>query len=130
MRLTDAVFLRLTTDPRTQPLLGDRVYPDILPQPPTFPAGAYTRVSQGRPLAADGATGMVEVHIQLDLYAADRDAVRAVADAACAALHGWQDYTFGVHLAEQVEGSERDLYDDEVQAYRVTADYLVHGTED
>ena len=130
MRLTEAVAQRLMTEAGTFALIGTRVYPGILPQDETLPAVAYTRISAIEDLAADGPTGLLTVRVQIDAYAADYDASRAVGDAIRAALHGWQDDASGVQFCALIPPGEQDLREDEAQSSRVSADYLVSGTEE
>lgn len=134
MRLTEAVYSRLTTEPASAALLGTRIYPLILPQRCQFPAVAYTRMPQDEQWSADGPTGYTTVRVQLDCYAVTYDGVRALADTVRAALNGWRDLALGVQCCRLAPNSEQDLREDEAPVPgapmpRVTVDFLVYGEE-
>jgi hypothetical protein len=132
MRLTEAVYARLAAHSGVVALVGDRVYPDKLPQPPTFPAIAYTRVSQRGRFTDDGPCGPDAARIQIDCYASDRDGSHVLGDAVADALNGWGEG----NVQKSERGEEQDLIDpqvgtvNEADAYRVSVDYLVEGSED
>jgi len=132
MRLTEQVVARLRVDAAVSALVGMRIYPAVLPQPPTFPAIAYTRISQREAFSADGAEGLLATRTQLDCYALTYDGARLLGDAVRAALNG---YVGGV-IQKSQQDSEEDVYEpqvgsvDEGQSHRVTMDFLVEGSED
>jgi hypothetical protein len=136
MRLHEAVYARLTTEATVSALVGTRVYPLVLPQPPTFPAIAYTRMPRTEQFTDDGPSGLVDCRIQLDCYAATYDGAVVLGDAVRGALNGWKDAGSGVQKSQQVPQTEGDLRepvgDSEggAESFRVTMDILVSGSED
>jgi hypothetical protein len=122
-------------------LVGDRIYPSVLPQPPTFPAIAYTRVYQDEQFTDDGPSGLRAVRVQIDCYAVSTettpgaDGVRDLADAVRDALNGWRDLGVGVQKSQLVPAAEVDEHEPEVgsegegESYRVRMDFLVEGAE-
>jgi hypothetical protein len=75
-------------------LVSTRVYPDVLPQTPTFPAIRYTRISTARSQfrvlsRAGGKATRAQPRFQVDAYALTRAQANAVADAVREVLDGY-----------------------------------------
>lgn len=105
-------------------LVGERIYPVVLPQDVTYPAVRYARVSGMREYSHDGDSGLVDARSQWDCYAETWIDARALATALIGALSGKR---LGDIQAIHLE-SQRDLYEDDVSSaaarvYRVSIDF-------
>jgi hypothetical protein len=78
----------LTASPAVARLLGFRVYPVLAPEAASLPFCTWRRVSIQRESALSGPTGVVNVTMALECYAATYEAVRELADACRASLDG------------------------------------------
>lgn len=69
-------------------LIGTRIYPDILPQDPTYPAITYQEISGPRDYTQQGADGVTTYRVQLDLWANTFEEVIPLRDAVEASVSG------------------------------------------
>lgn len=106
-----------------------RIYPQVLPQKPTLPALTYTRIDGERFYTLSEDIGMPDATIQIDSYAASYRAAKELATAVRVALQRWDGVAAGVTVLDVRLLGDRDLYDDEVEASRVSADYVVQHRE-
>jgi Protein of unknown function (DUF3168) len=84
-----AIRTRLINDPAVSALVGTRIYPDQLPQAPTYPALVYIRASclpDG--LTQDAHVGPARPRIQIDSWSESRSKTDEVYLAVKACLHG------------------------------------------
>jgi hypothetical protein len=77
-----------------------RIYPDELPQGPTYPAVRYTLISELDNYASQGAVQLTRIRYQIDCYAPRARDARTVARALRDRLRGFKG-TMGEH---QVQG--------------------------
>lgn len=97
-----AVRTRLVADSAVAALVGTRIYPDELPQSPTFPALVYFRASATpEGITQDKRVGPERPRIQIDAWAESRAETDAVYLAVKAALHG--------HVWETTDGDQVQL---------------------
>jgi hypothetical protein len=127
--------------PAVASLLGDRVYPVILPQAATFPAATYQRIGSGSRVGSHhGDTGLVVGRVQFDFW--DRTYLGAKT-AAAAVRRALQDANRQLAKGAVPAGGtgvvrkigvtlDRDDYDDEdtVKLYRPAFDVLTWFKED
>lgn len=82
--LEAGLWKALTSAPRVAGLVGDRIFPEVIPQDAQLPAMAYQRVSGPRSTFHGGPTGWAQGRIQLTItaetYAAAKDVAEAVRD--------------------------------------------------
>jgi len=123
----------LAGDSAIAALVGARIYPALLPQPPTFPALTYQVVSGFRHTQMDGPPGVNRARLQIDCWAATYIGAEALADAVRLALDGFKGMVGGSPgrlVQAAFFASERDLYEPEPPCYRRSADYLITYAED
>lgn len=114
----------------TSPLTW-RIYPEWLPESPTYPALRYERISTDPFVTLGGETSYRTVRLQIDVWGLTRASARSAADAVLLALDGVTGslgatrihYGFVEQFAPQseIEGDRED--------HRVTLDYVVSLTE-
>jgi hypothetical protein len=104
-----------------QPLVGTRVYPMFLPQNPTLPAITYQRVSGNRVQSLKGVNSLSHPRIQYDCWAESYTDVKDLAEKLINALNDYSGVIFY---------NDRDLYEQDVELYRVSIDISIwhHAT--
>lgn len=76
-------------------LVGDRVWPALVPDSSDLPALGYFRVDTRRVYSHEGRSGLARPRFQLDCYAGTYAQVAALAAAVRAALDGWRAFAGG-----------------------------------
>lgn len=126
MTVGEAIRAALVADATVAGLVGGRIYPALMPQGTvengSGPAIVYTVASDvpQNALTGDSTTRMVNARVQIDAYSKtylEAHLVAAAVDAvvsalATPALSAWREVS-------------RDLYDNEAQLHRVSADFSV-----
>jgi hypothetical protein len=86
--IESAVRNLLLSYPAVTVLVSTRVYPDILPQDPAYPAITYQEISGPRDYTLDGPDGVVTHRVQLDFWGATAASAAAVRDAVEGSISG------------------------------------------
>lgn len=112
-----------------RPLVSNRVYPVVFPQPvtgqpPVWPAIRYTIISSVpvEDLCGDGDDQTADVRVQLDVVAGTYAAMRALR---LQVMEKMRVFDTPARLALSV-----DEYDVETKTHRGILDYDVHGSSD
>lgn len=100
------------------PLASSRVYPEILPQDPTYPAITYTVIDPGAQYSLSGASGLSNPHIQVDCWASTRSSVKSLAVAVKSAMD-----TATTFKGLLVAG--RSMYEEDPMIYRESMDFSI-----
>jgi len=128
MSIEEGIRYILINDTDVAALISARVYPMLMPQGYTLPAIVYQRISVDRPHTLDqGPVGRAIGRFQVDCYAETYAAVNELANKVRLALDGFKGdmgsqsvSVGGIHLM-----SDRDLFEEATEIYRVTHDYFV-----
>jgi len=110
-------------------LVGTRVYPSKLPQKPTLPAISYQRISGDRVHSTDGASGLARIQFQIDVWGSTYGSVDALFEAVRKRLDGYRGAVGAIVTQGIFLERERDMYDDEAELYRRSADFTVWTEE-
>lgn len=110
--------------------IGDRMYPDTLPQQPTLPAISYQVISETRRATMRGPDDLSRVRVQVDCWANTSIEAHAVADSVRAALDGFKG---PMGSASPIEAAAVGIfavnafssYEPEARIYRVSRDFFV-----
>lgn len=115
-----AIQALLVADPTVAALVGARVYPSLMPQGVSKPAVVFQVISDVPQTTFDGdsSTTLVNALLQIDSYGKTYLEAHAVADAVDAVVSALSS----PDLSATREVS-RDLYDNEAQLHRVSAEY-------
>jgi hypothetical protein len=105
-------------------VVSTRIYPLNLPQPPTYPAITYQRISNS---GQDGTSTLKQSRWQIDCWASTYVGSQTVAAAVKAFAEEWHDSP-GIEWARVV--NEIDDYDDDAKVYRIIVDVILHTTGD
>jgi hypothetical protein len=118
----EAIRARLTQDAAVTALVGARVYPLVAKQIAAVPFIVLTTVSDVPENSMDSApsTRLRVARLQVDCYSKTHQEAHQVADAVHAVVGALAEADLGARLE-----SQQDLYDDETQLFRVSADYFV-----
>lgn len=123
-RVDDALRTLVLADAGMSALIGERMYPDVLPQGATFPAIRFFEVSLTPLYQHDGDANLDTSRYQFDCYAANRPAAKDVAMVLRTILGGLKKvYRDGVNFQAGFLVNSLSGYDDALNAWRVTQDY-------
>jgi hypothetical protein len=121
-----AVRACLVANAEVAALVASRIYALKLPQPPTLPAVTYQRISAQRDHTLSGPSGLVRSRVQIDAWGRTYSEAKSVADAVRRALAHFEDATVQAALIT----SDRDLFEDEVNTYRISSDWIIWFVEE
>lgn len=109
--------------------VGQRVYPQVLPQNVAYPAISYEPVSKPRLRDIEGPTGRALPRIRISCWAKTFVAAKELADDVRHRLDGYRGAMGGWTIGSTQLEAEIDLYDDTVDAYRTVVDYRLSYVE-
>lgn len=123
--INDATVAGLVATSDSPP--AHRVHPLRLPQGFALPAVSYQRVSADRRhTITDGPTGWAWTRFQVDCWANTYTSVRDLAEAVRQALDGYKGDIGGEnHVGGIYIEGERDLFEEDLEIYRVSLDFLI-----
>lgn len=130
--IEEALFAHLTANAGVTALVSTRVYPVQMPQNPTLPAIVYNRISGERVQHMQGSSGLASPRIQFDCFAKTYAVAKAVAEALRLAIEGFSGTMGGVNgpdVNSCLLQSDSDGYEDDLEVYWVSVDYIVWHTE-
>lgn len=134
MTIDEAVFAYLSTYSGLTALVGKRIYPDDLPQNPTYPAVTFIQVSEDEiDTLHQPASTMIGATYQFDCWATTRVGAKAVARQIRAAWKNYSGITGGVggvtvSAVEIVNGDMDNSYrdsDGKLIAYVTTREHKI-----
>lgn len=125
MSLIGDVIDFILADATVAGLIAARIYSDKVPQKPTLPLICYHFISAQRVHSTDGPSGLTIPRIQFDCYGETLSDAYDLSEALRKAIDGKQSLPIqGIFF----DGEDND-YQDEIDAYRWRADYMVAYTE-
>lgn len=89
MSIETAFYSYLSNRAAITALVGTRIYPLLAPDTPTYPHITYTVFGEGHDHDMDGATGLTDLTMQVDVWAKTITSRRNVAEALRNALDGF-----------------------------------------
>lgn len=140
MTPAEAVRARILEISAVTALVGSRVYSNIFPQSPTWPAVRVQDIGQNEDLHLRGAVGCIRGRVQVDVVSGVRSGVSALSEAkeVMALIHGdgagsglnaWTGSLGSpatqVDLIEPVDYRER-FEAEEIKAWMISRDYRAH----
>lgn len=121
-----AIFNLLSANAGVSALVASRIYPEILPQPPTYPALTYRRMSFESVEVLDGtAAGLDHPRIEVNSWATTYAGALTLNAAVRTALRRVTDLTQDPDILDAILENEFDMYEDDVKVYRRVAEYVV-----
>ena len=109
--------------------LTTRVYPVALPQSPTYPLILYTKITGMRDHHLQGPSGHAHPRFQIEAWAKTYTEAKTLADAIREALDGYSGTAAGTKIGSCLIESEQDIYESEIEVYRVTSDWFIWHEE-
>ena len=106
-----------------------RVYPNFIPQSPTWPLIVYQKVSGLRDQALSGPTGKAHPRFQMESWDKTYDEAKSLANAVRVALDGGTFTKGAVTIGGVVLQSEWDAYEPDVKCHRIMMDFNFWHTE-
>ena len=119
----------LLADGTVAGLVSTRIYPGKLPQIPTLPAVTYSRVDGPRVQSLVGSSGLAHPRLQIDCWAETYAGVKTLANAVRGAIDGYSGTISGTRVGGVLIDDEQDVYEPNVEFYRVSQDYIVWHDE-
>lgn len=139
MPSAEAALYSLLTTGSPNPLsaiVGNRVYPDVLPQAPTLPAIRYQRISTARDQYRTliGKAEYASPRMQVDVYALSRSQAISIAQAIYVLLEGFAGLVAGLRIdavstADEAGDLEEGVGPGGVSLYRQRLDFIVYHAE-
>lgn len=109
--------------------IGDRLYPDLIPQDADLPAAAYQVITTSDDLTQDGPSGWTEITLQItvdaDKYKDAKTAMRAIHTA----LNGYSGILSGVEIYFIRRTNSYDGYGEASEVRTIRSDYSVQYQE-
>ncbi len=122
------LYSRLTGFAGLAALVGNRVYPQMIPQAVTMPAISYQRVSTIRTSVMRNDIDIVRSRFQVDVWAKDFDEGEAITAQVLAALQRYRG-TGTVEILAVFSLEEIDLYEPETEIYHQALDFEINYRE-
>lgn len=127
--IAEALRTYVLADATVSGLVGARMYPVILPQNPTMPAITYQYISGASVISHDGATGLENPTFQIDCWGSTYATMDALFEAVRERLNGAKGTFSGLYVGGIFLVRKRDLYDNDAELHRRTADYEIWNEE-
>ena len=126
MTLEEAQYCHLTNNVAVKALIGNRLFPNVIPQKTKMPAAAYQTISGPREKTHDGREGLRFKRIQYTCQGSTYREVRTLAEAIGDALNGYRGDMNGLAVQECSIVNEVDGYAEtpENQVVRIDATFL------
>lgn len=118
--LGEKVFARLTTFPATMALIGNRCYPQVLPQDPQLPGVVYEEL----PGDTSAGKGLIMTsRLRVTSWAETKAVAVQVAEGVKVALRQYQERSSLPQLIGCMDESGFDVYDPDTLLFGVTVDF-------
>ena len=106
-----------------------RCYPVTIPQSPTYPLILYTKITGMRDHHLQGPNGRAHPRFQIEAWSKTYTEAKTLADAIREALDGYSGTAAGTKIGSCLIESEQDIYESEIEVYRVTSDWFIWHEE-
>ena len=111
-------------------LVGARVYPDILPQAPTYPAITLLRIASTRTFVHAGASTLARVRFQIDCWGRTYSQAHDLGDTIRRSMNGYRGSFQGTEVPGAFLRAEHDLYEPDGDVHRLSQDWEVWQQEE
>ncbi len=127
--IEEALYTHLISHAGLTAIVGNRIYPVLLPQDVTFPAVTYQRISTVREYAQEGPSGLAHPRFQFSCWAETYEEAKAVAEQIRFALSGYKGTINNVRIDAVYIEDDNDIYDPETNIYHVALDATIWHEE-
>jgi len=129
--ITDHLYSFLNAQTAITDLVGTRMYPVILPAQPTYPALTFRDSDHELDEDFDGMGSPVESNYFIDAWGSTYAEATSVADAVRSSLNNTRGNFGGIQISRCVVTSGPiPIYEDAVEAYRITQIFLIVHKEE
>jgi hypothetical protein len=129
MRLEEAAYAYLISQPAIHAKIAERIYPLILPQKCRFPAVAYTLVSAIRAPALQKDTGYTRAVLQFSCHAKSYSEAVMVTHLLRKALQDFSGNMDGLNIGSVLVVSEMVDYEPKTDTYSAAIEFEFHFNE-
>lgn len=123
--LVEGLFSVLTSDSAITGIVGDRVYPLLMPQSGTIPAIVYSQIGRREDVSLCSADGKIRATIQIDSYSKQYRTSKMLADAVRSVLVDFTGAMGDARVATVILDQELDLDDPEPGLFRVSQTFFI-----
>jgi hypothetical protein len=109
--IESALFALVTGDVNVDAIIGDAMYPQIIPQGDALPAVTYSEISGNRLQVTAGPVGLVESRWQMNCWAEHKIDARQLSDAVRQSIDGFDGFVGNVEIQSIQCTGEVDLGD-------------------
>jgi hypothetical protein len=106
--IENAIYQRLAAHSGLSALISARIYPQILPETPTYPAVTYWITGAPRETAMGSDPGIVHARVQVDAWGLTFAVARNVGEQVRAALQRWRGTLDGTEVLDSFIEDARD----------------------
>lgn len=104
---------------------GYRVYPEVLPQNPTYPAVTYNIIDNVPTHCMGRDAAITRTRVQVDSWGVSYADAHTLANEVAARLSRYKGAVEGVIVSDCLLDNATDVYEDDAQARRVSHDYTI-----
>ena len=127
--MIEAAIRSILINDATVKAITTRCYPVTIPQSPTYPLILYTKITGMRDHHLQGPNGRAHPRFQIEAWSKTYTEAKTLADAIREALDGYSGTASSTKIGSCLIESERDIYESEIEVYRVIQDYFIWHEE-
>ena len=127
--MIEAAIRSILVNDTTVKDITTRCYPVTIPQSPTYPLILYTKITGMRDHHLQGPNGRAHPRFQIEAWSKTYTEAKTLADAIREALDGYSGTAAGTKIGSCLIESEQDIYESEIEVYRVTSDWFIWHEE-
>jgi hypothetical protein len=122
-----AVFGLLSRAAGLAALVGDRIYPDVMPDNPAYPCVTYQKMGGSSARGAIGDPPLMRAEFQVSSWAKSRPSAAAIAGQVRAAMDRVRKTTVaGVAIDDCFYDGDDDLFDNDTRTYFNHMNFTLH----
>ena len=119
------IYSRLSTDGAILAYVGNKIYPDIVPQNVQYPFVVYTITNSIPVDYKDGQSNLEEISLQVDVYTQNYDDTQDLANLIRNRLDRFVGTVEGVEVQSiKYTASDSQVYNAELSVYWMSVDFL------
>lgn len=121
-----AIYRLLRDDATVGAIIGDKIYPGIIPESIAYPAVRYSELSQVFDETKDGPIATGEHSFEVHIYSLEYSQAQRIATAIKSALD-WYTGTVNSIVIERIRFTDQsdDPFQDEKELFQITQEYSI-----
>ncbi len=129
MTVEAALYSLLKNNAGVAAKVGDRIYPNILPQNIQYPCLSFRNVSTQSDQTMSGISGFAQGRFQIDVWSNNHLEACQIREVVRLALQAYRGTVDGVVLQEVQYENATTLYEPELRVHHIAMDFLIGYTE-